>query len=68
MTDERRDDTERWTSEGGANPQGPATDSPALAPDPDDAGNRVAEQTEQPAQGSSVPDDEPAPQDLGESG
>ena len=55
MTAERNDDTERWTSEGGANP-------------PDDTGDPVAGQTEQPAQGSSVPHDEPAPQDLGESG
>ena len=60
VTADRQDaaDTGRWASEGGADPRGPATDSPVAPP----------AQTDEPPEGSSVPRGEPAPEEIGESG
>lgn len=46
--------TQRWESEGGAEPSGPATAMPA--------------QEEKPEEGTTVPHYEAAPQEIGESG
>lgn len=60
-------DTARWASEGGADPRGPATDVPAVPSDADDA-QPPPGQEEEPEAGTTVAEDEPAPQDIGESG
>lgn len=67
MTSDRAqsDNTGRWESEGGAEPEGPATNVPADLETEDHAPDLPgqAESTD-----SSVPSEEPDPQDLGESG
>ena len=66
--DRQPEDTARWASEGGADPRGPATDVPAVPPADDDDGQPPPGQEEEPEAGTTVAEDEPAPQDIGESG
>lgn len=66
--------TQRWDSEGGANLEGPATDTPGQVPDPagqdPDAGiiDPPPGQEELPAGGTTVGAHESAPEEIGESG
>ncbi len=53
--------TDRWAGEGGADPQGPATDVPA------DRTSATAEKTTD-RSSLDLPQAEPAPQDVGEAG
>ncbi len=77
MTKDTATDTGRWASEGGADPQGPATDLPA-APEPQDipvvpgtpdaVGEPPPGREQTPPAAPGLETREPAPQEIGESG